>query len=195
MPATPPAEDDGDALLVGAARRGDRAAFGELVKRHQSNVRRQLRHALHGNAAVADELAQDAFVLAWRRLDEFRGEARFATWLHRIAQRRFLMHLRAASSRIESVASSEVDGATSEAVAGEAAGTLRIDVERALAALPEAQRAAIFHCFHLDLSHDEAAAVLGLPVGTLKSHIARGKARLRERLAAWAPARETDHDK
>jgi DNA-directed RNA polymerase specialized sigma24 family protein len=64
---------------------------------------------------------------------------------------------------------------------------MRLDVERALAALPETQRLALIHCFHLDLSHDEAASVLGWPVGTLKSHVARGKAALRERLAAWAP--------
>lgn len=189
MPATSPADHD-DALLIVAARRGDRAAFGELVKRHQSRVRRQLRHALRGDAAVADELAQDTFVLAWRRLGEFRGESRFATWLHRIAQRRFLMHARAAASRIESVATGDVELAPSEPGRADPAGILRIDVERALAALPAAQRAAIFHCFHLDLSHEEAAAVLRVPVGTLKSHVARAKVRLREQLAAWAPDKE-----
>ena len=62
---------------------------------------------------------------------------------------------------------------------------LRLDVARALAQLSEEQRVAIVHCYHLDLSHDEAAAVLGLPLGTLKSHVARGKARLKELLAAW----------
>jgi RNA polymerase sigma-70 factor (ECF subfamily) len=61
----------------------------------------------------------------------------------------------------------------------------RLDVERALAALAEAERVALIHCFGLDLSHAEAAAVLGWPLGTLKSHVARGKARLREQLAAW----------
>ena len=60
----------------------------------------------------------------------------------------------------------------------------------ALAGLAEVQRLALFHCYQLDLSHEEAADVLGVPVGTLKSHIARGKDRLREALAAWAPARQ-----
>lgn len=63
----------------------------------------------------------------------------------------------------------------------------RIDVNRALAALPEAERVALIHCFQLDLSHAEAAEVLGWPLGTLKSHVARGKARLRATLAAWQP--------
>jgi RNA polymerase sigma factor (sigma-70 family) len=194
MPATTPVEarfdgSDDEALLLRAARRGDHAAFGEMVKRHQSNVRRQLRFALRGDAAVADELAQDTFVLAWRSLGRFRGDARLATWLHRIAHRRFLMHARAAASRIDAVGFDEPEAMDEE---GElpADAAMRIDVERAMAGLPEAQRLALFHCFQLDLSHQEAAAVLGWPVGTLKSHVARGKAVLRERLAAWAPAIE-----
>ena len=192
MPAATPAEarfarGHDEALLVEAARRGDRAAFGELVKRHQSSVRRQLRHALRGDAAVADELAQESFVLAWRSLGSFRGEARLATWLHRIAHRRFLMHARAAAGRIEAAAPAD-EAALAEAAAVPDEAAMRIDVERALASLPEAQRLALFHCFQLDLSHEEAADVLGWPLGTLKSHVARGKAALRERLAAWAPA-------
>lgn len=180
---------DDEAFLLAAAQRGDAAAFGKLVIRHQSALRRQLRQLLRGSDGVADELAQDTFVLAWRRLGEFRGEARFSTWLHRIAYRRFLMHVRAESSRIEVLASTETDASLAEAAgAGQPELALRLDVERALARLPEAQRLALFHCFQLDLSHEEAAGVLGMPVGTLKSHIARGKTRLRDLLAAWAPA-------
>jgi RNA polymerase sigma-70 factor (ECF subfamily) len=184
-----PAASHEEARLLAAARRGDRTAFAEIVMRHQSNVRRQLRHALHGDAAAADELAQDAFVLAWRGLATFRGESSIATWLHRIAHRRFLMHARSAASRIETTAASD-PGDDARAEAGELApdAALRVDMERALAALPEAQRLALFHCYQLDLSHEEAATVLGWPLGTLKSHVARGKSSLRERLAAWAPA-------
>lgn len=183
------ARDDGDdeAAWIAAARRGDLPAFAKIVSRHQSNVRRQLRHDLRGDSAIADELAQDTFVLAWRSLATFRGDARVATWLHRIAHRRFLMHVRAAASRIEVVASDD-DELPARADVGivDADAAMRLDVERALAGLPEAQRQAVFHCFHLDLSHEEAAAVLGWPLGTLKSHLARGKAALRQRLAAWA---------
>src|SRR5450432_1709647 len=105
---------DDDAPLLAAARRGDTAAFGALVMRHQSSLRRQMRHLLRGSDAVADELAQDAFVLAWRRLGEFRGEARFSTWLHRIAYRRFLMYLRGRASSVETVARGDPDEATVE---------------------------------------------------------------------------------
>jgi RNA polymerase sigma-70 factor (ECF subfamily) len=200
MPAPAPAEpvggngDDDDASLLAAARHGDALAFGALVRRHQSTVRRQLRHLVRDNDGVADELAQDTFVLAWRRIGEFRGEARLATWLHRIAYRRFLMHLRSESARIDTTGEGRADEAAADAADAGTTGidvdvSRRLDVERALASLPEAQRLALFHCFQLDLSHEEAADVLGMPVGTLKSHVARGKARLREALAAWAPAR------
>ena len=196
MPASTPAEtaaagDGGEeeAALLAAAQRGDSKAFGALVMRHQSSLRRQLRHLLRGSDGVANELAQDAFVLAWRRIGEFRGEARFSTWLHRIAYRRYLMHLRADASRIETVAIDADDAAAMHEGTASCAIEVarRLDVERALAGLPEAQRLALFHCFQLDLSHEEAAGVLGMPVGTLKSHVARGKQRLRETLSAWAP--------
>jgi RNA polymerase sigma-70 factor (ECF subfamily) len=197
MPAPAPVElasvdgGDDDAALLAAARRGDTAAFGALVMRHQSSLRRQLRHLLRGNDAAADELAQDAFVLAWRRVGEFRGEARFSTWLHRIAYRCFLMYRRSQASQVETLAPADPDPATTESAGtAEIDGDVarRLDVERAMARLPDLQRLALFHCYQLDLSHDEAAVVLGMPVGTLKSHVARGKARLRETLAAWAPA-------
>ncbi|MEP6738843.1 MAG: sigma-70 family RNA polymerase sigma factor [Caldimonas sp.] len=181
---------DAESALLGRAMRGDAAAFGELVKRNQSNVRNQLRRLLRGDAALADDLAQDVFVLAWSRLAEFRRESRFSTWLYRIAYHLFLMHLRSAPPVAETL---DDDAQPMAAVAGRDETSergLRIDVERALGRLPEMQRLAIVHCFHLDLSHEEAAAVLGLPLGTLKSHVARAKGTLRDALGAWAPEPE-----
>ena len=177
-------------VLLGRAAGGDAAAFAELVKQNQSNVRNQLRRLVRGDLALADDLAQDVFVLAWSRLAEFRGESRFSTWLHRVAYRSFLMHLRAAPPAAEALddAAGGLPAVLGRDETRERA--LRIDVERALDRLPEMQRLAIIHCFHLDLSHEEAASVLGLPLGTLKSHVARGKAALRDLLDAWAPEPE-----
>src|SRR5471030_3541500 len=76
------------------ARQGDRLAFACLVRAHQSRVRLQLRRLTRGDTALADDLAQEAFVQAWLHLSDFRGDARLATWLYRIAYRRFLMQLR-----------------------------------------------------------------------------------------------------
>jgi RNA polymerase sigma-70 factor (ECF subfamily) len=162
------------------SREGD--AFEALVREHQSRVRAQLRRLTKGDAALADDLAQEVFVLAWRGMARFRGAASVSTWLYRIAYNAFLAQVRSAREH------APLDEANEDApLVPDASGhsAQRIDVERALATLPEPERVALIHCFQLDLSHAEAAGVLGWPLGTLKSHVARGKARLRERLAAW----------
>ncbi len=166
------------------ARQGDRHAFARLVRAHQSRVRLQLRRLTHGDAALADDLAQETFVQAWLHLNDFRGDARLATWLHRIALTRFLQHVRRPRLPMEWCESETDAGPSHDPRAAEG---LERDVERALQSLSEIQRLAVVHCFHLDLSHAEAAQVLGLPLGTLKSHLDRAKQRLRELLGAWNP--------
>ena len=177
------------AAWLARARAGDRHAFARLVRAHQSRVRLQLRRLTHGDAALADDLAQETFVQAWLHLNDFRGDARLATWLHRIALTRFLQHVRRPQLPVEWHEPDATDasdpGHDPRAIEG-----LGRDVERALEALSEIQRLAVVHCFHLDLTHAEAAQVLGLPLGTLKSHLDRAKARLRQLLDAWKP--ETD---
>ena len=173
------------------ARQGDRHAFARLVRAHQSRVRLQLRRLTQGDAGLADDLAQETFVQAWLHLSEFRGEARLATWLHRIALTRFLQHVRRPQLPVEwrdPESTGDDDGPAHDPRPAEG---LARDVERALQALSEIQRLAVVHCFHLDLSHAEAAQVLGLPLGTLKSHLDRAKTRLRELLGAWNPESAT----
>lgn len=166
---------------------GDRSAFSELVRSHQSAVRNQLRRLTKGDAALADDLAQDSFIQAWTHLGGFRGQARFASWLYRIAYNRFLMHVRS-HHPTQSLCGEPWPGGTDEPADHEGpARALRLDVATALARLPEAERVALIHCYHLDLSHEEAAQVLNLPLGTLKAQVLRAKARLRELLADWAP--------
>jgi RNA polymerase sigma factor (sigma-70 family) len=161
------------------------SGFEALVRAHQSRVRQQLRRLTNGDHALADDLAQETFVLAWRHVGSFRGDARVATWLHRIAYNAFLAHRRGEREHEhEPFDEAQQIGTTSDS---STAAAQRVDVERALATLPEPERVALIHCFALDLTHTEAAEVLGWPLGTLKSHVARGKARLRERLAAWNP--------
>src|SRR5438067_11189017 len=90
--ATPPLSD---AQLIARCIVGDdRHAFAELVKRHQSSIRACLRKLTSGNAALSDDLAQETFIQAWRNLKSFRQEARFSTWLYRIATNCWLMHAR-----------------------------------------------------------------------------------------------------
>ena len=193
--AATPAHEVTDAQLIARCIVGDdRHAFAELVKRHQSGVRACLRKLTAGNHALADDLAQDTFVLAWRNLKSFRQEARFSTWLYRIATNCWLAQARKRREELLGDRDAEL-GEDAEEAPGSAhaadparASTMKIDLERAMARLSDAERAAIVQCYHNDLSHEEAAYVLGCPVGTVKTHILRGKQKLKAALAAWAPS-------
>lgn len=170
-----------DAVLVARAlQSGDKTAFGQLIRRHQGMVRAQLRRLAAGDHSWADDLAQETFILAWRKLDQFRGQARFATWLYRIAYMTFLQAKRGRKVQFEPVMDDELPG---EDHSGRIA--LQRDLAAALQSLPQTQSAAIMLCYDFDLSHEDAAYVLGIPLGTVKTNIARGKARLRELLTAW----------
>ena len=181
-------------LIARALVTDDRHAFTELVKRHQSSVRACLRKLAAGNHALADDLAQETFILAWRHLGSFRQEARFSTWLYRIATNCWLAHNRKRreellGDRIDAVADGDDDTMPhiDDIQADHARGaTLQLDLERAMGALSEAERAAIVQCYHNDLTHEEAAYVLDCPIGTVKTHVLRGKQKLKAALAAYA---------
>jgi RNA polymerase sigma factor (sigma-70 family) len=191
--AEPPVSDA--QLIARALVADDRFAFAELVKRHQSSVRACLRKLTAGNHALADDLAQDTFVLAWRNLKSFRQEARFSTWLYRIATNCWLADARKRKEellgdRTDAIADDE-DAAMPHIDAMHAdharTSSLKMDLERAMAVLSDAERAAIVQCYHNDLSHEEAAYVLGCPVGTVKTHVLRGKQKLKAALSAYGP--------
>jgi RNA polymerase sigma factor (sigma-70 family) len=197
MPTPARSHDVADAQLIARCMvADDRHAFAELVKRHQSSVRACLRKLTAGNHALADDLAQDTFVLAWRNLKSFRQEARFSTWLYRIATNCWLAHLRKRQEELLGDRDAEIGDDDAEESDASAAGgrdhaavtTMKLDIERALGRLSDAERAAIVQCYHNDLTHEEAAYVLGWPVGTVKTHILRGKLKLKAALAAWAPS-------
>ena len=182
-------------LIARVVVQDDRHAFSELVRRHQSAVRATLRRLTAGNHALADDLAQETFMLAYRNLKSFRQEAQFSTWLFRIATNAFLADARKRKEELlgdrdpDIVAEDDGDVPGHDESAGDHArgASLRLDMERALAVLSDAERAAIVQCYHNDLSHEEAAYVLNCPVGTVKTHILRAKQKLKSRLAAWAP--------
>ena len=182
-------------LIARVVVQDDRHAFSELVRRHQSSVRATLRRLTAGNFALADDLAQETFMLAYRNLKSFRQEAKFTTWLYRIATNAFLADARKRKEELlgDRDADRPDDDEDTPTTSGDAIGdharaaVLRLDMERALAVLSEGERAAIVQCYHNDLSHEEAAYVLNCPVGTVKTHILRAKQKLKTRLAAWAP--------
>ena len=175
------AASDAD-LILAVLDRDDRGAFAELVRRHQSKIRTVLRRLTGGDAALADDLAQEAFVLAWRNLKSFRFEARFSTWLYRIAFNAWQSEVRKRRELLlENLDETVDDGQAGYEELPDIAA--RIDLERAMTALSDGERAAIGACYYADLSHEEAAQALGIPVGTVKTHVLRGKAKLRAKLA------------
>jgi RNA polymerase sigma-70 factor (ECF subfamily) len=189
-----------DAALVARVLVGnDRHAFGELVRRHQGATRALLRRLCKEDHALADDLAQEAFLQAFRKLSQFRADASFGTWLYRIAYNVFLMHVRSRKEEVpldEAVPPAEADdeagedGGAEPGSSVEAASVRELDVRRALSKLTNEERAAIVQCYYLDRSHEEAAYVLGCPVGTVKSYIFRAKKKLQQMLPAWEPRSE-----
>ena len=180
-----PADGPPDIALVARVLAGDdRHAFAALVRRHQGTVRALLRRLCKGDDAFADDLAQETFLLAWRKLHQFRGEARFATWLYRIAYFSFLQSARGRQLPPDPRGEEAAGGQPS--VSGEVA--LRLDLERAMRRLSGDEQAVLLHVAQLGLSHEEAAYVLSMPLGTVKSHARRGKDKLRQMLADWQGA-------
>ena len=167
--------------LIVLARAGDDAAFGELVRRRQGSVRALLRQ-LAGDAALGDDLAQDTFVQAWRTLRQLREPNAFGGWIRQIALHVWLQHVRRARLPMDVVEGHELDRAEAIDTAATLAG--RIDVEAALARLRAPERLCIVLAYTEGMSHAEIAAAAGLPLGTVKSHLARATARLRLWLGA-----------
>lgn len=165
-------------LLVDRAQRGEQRAFEALYRQHVGRV-----HALClrmvGDRTRAEELTQDAFVRAWDRLDSFRGDAAFGTWLHRLTVNVVLQARRSTKRRLKRVE-------TRETLAGiESASTRdrpvdRVDIERAVATLPDGAKAVfLLHDVH-GYRHQEIADMMGLAVGTTKAQLHRARKLLRE---------------
>jgi len=167
-----------DLELCALAAAGDRRAFGELVRRHGSAVRGLLRR-MGAQGAEADDVAQDAFLGAFERIAEFRGEGTFAAWVKRIAARLYLRRLQ----RERRLARLAAEGAQAGEVHTSGFADGRIDLDEALKALSDAERICVSLCFGAGLSHAEVAEASGLPLGTVKSHVKRGLEKLRARLA------------
>jgi RNA polymerase sigma factor (sigma-70 family) len=163
-----------DAELVALARAGSDVAFARLVERHQGAVRGFLRRMLGGGWAEADDLAQDAFLAAWSSLRSLRDADGFRPWVCGIARLKALDRIRASQR------GAVRDSAWLETgpVPGGVSAEDRLSLAAALSALPADVRACVALCLGEDWSHGEAASALGLPLGTVKSHVARGRARL-----------------
>ena len=162
--------------LVALAAAGDRPAYGELVRRHGSTVRGLLRR-MGADPSLADDIAQDAFLAAFERIVEFRGEGTFVGWVRKIAARLYVRRWR------KEMQLQGLDEEREETAGGEVAAASKIDLDEALKTLSGSERMCISLCYGAGLSHAEAAEALKAPLGTVKSHVKRGLDKLRVRLA------------
>lgn len=166
---------DDDGALIAAARAGSASAFPRLVDRHQEPVRAFLR-TLISDHHEAEDLAQETFLTAWTQLPSWRGDSSLRTWLCAIAWRK------ASGARRALARGLARDNAYAERTALEQPREVdaedRLALAGALATLPFECRGAVSLCLSGDFSHAEAAGILGIPVGTVKSHVARGRERL-----------------
>lgn len=169
-----------DLDLAKEAASGQEAAYETLVRRYQGPVR-GLTRRLAAHAAEADDVAQAAFLTAWRKIGSYRGGS-FKAWLCTIAYREFLQARRKKKPEVEFDESTHIIAFDNSA----ARMADHLDLDRALKTLPENQRICVVLCVASGLSHPEAAAATGFPLGTVKSHVNRGVAALRQQLA-------TDH--
>lgn len=166
-------------VLVCLSRSGDRNAFAELVRRRQTWIRTLMRRCC-GDVSLADDLAQDAFAQAWRAVPTLQQPDRFAPWLKRLAINVWLQHARKGDPLRQPRDFDETTAASRENPG------LAMDLDSALATLRDEVRLCIVLSYHESMTHGEIAALTGLPIGTVKSHIRRGTERLREQLAAYA---------
>jgi RNA polymerase sigma-70 factor (ECF subfamily) len=177
-----PSETTDERLLVGKAQAGDMPAFEELYRLNSSRVYAVCMR-MCGNAGYAEEMTQEAFIRAWQRLSSFRGDARFSTWLHRVAVNVVLSDRRSRAKRMEKVTDPlenlEVRLSARPDVPG-----LSVDLEEAIAKLPEGARD-VFVLHDIEgYKHKEIAEMTGIATGTSKAHLHRARRLLREHLNA-----------
>jgi len=174
------AEERTDAELIERYLRGDSASFSALVRRHEKRVY-NLCYRMLGREEDARDAAQDAFLTALRKLSSFRGEAQFTTWMHRVTvnacydvlrkkKREPLLEPAREEDAPEPAGPASPDHADSAVAA--------VDVQRALLRVPQEFRAVlVLHDVH-DLAYEDIAETLGIPVGTVKSRLHRGRVAL-----------------
>lgn len=165
-------------LVTRVVAKHDANAFGELVRRHQSQVRNFLRK-LSRDYVLADDLAQDAFLHAWDKLHTYTGQGTFIGWLLKVAYTTFLQSKRKSNRYSEVMAQMGKDADAQGTRYTQDADEVT-DLDKFLAVLTEEERAIMILSYACGLSHREIGNTTNQPVGTIKSIIFRGKEKIRE---------------
>lgn len=179
-----------DLALAQRCRSGDAAAFDELYRAHAGRLYNLL-FRMAGSAAEAEDLLQEVFLHAHRKLGSFRGDSTLGTWLYRLAVNHCLDVLRGRQAKMtRSTDSLDQDGADEPAATAPAIPTAisRLDLERSIARLPPGCRAAFILHDVEGFEHQEVAKMLGVSEGTSKSQVHKARMKLRAMLTATGPA-------
>jgi RNA polymerase sigma-70 factor (ECF subfamily) len=175
-----PSAAEADGALVRACQHGDREAFDQLVERYQRGIYR-LCYRYVNDHDDANDLAQEAFLKAWRAIGRFRGDSSFSTWLYRIAVNTCLNYRSSRRPPAQELPETLADprrGAEAHVLRDDQAARVRAAVVR----LPEKQRATLILKVYHELTHEEVARILGSTVGTVKSNLFHALANLRRLL-------------
>jgi RNA polymerase sigma-70 factor (ECF subfamily) len=181
------ASADSELALIVQAQRGDKQAFGELVRCHQAGVV-GVAYRLCGNARLAEDAAQEAFVRAWQHLPAYQPRSAFRNWLYRIATNATLDSLRRERPSLELdelTPDRSDDGLQARVERHEQADVVR----QAVMALPDASRAVLVLREYEEMSYREIADTLGIPMGTVMSRLSYARERLRSSLSHLLEAR------
>ena len=158
-------------------------AFEELYRQHSTRLF-NLAWRMCGTRADAEDLLQEIFLLAYRKLPEFRGDSTVGTWLYRLAMNRCLDHLKSRQARASGATLALDEQTMPGPVIVRDDGIRRIDLERAIARLPEGARAVFLLHDVEGFQHQEIASILGISEGTSKSQVHKARLRLRALLTA-----------
>jgi RNA polymerase sigma-70 factor (ECF subfamily) len=171
-----------DAEWVERARNGDNTAFEMLYRKHRNRIYGLVWRLCGGDAALAEDLLQEAFVRAWQKLDSFRGESQFGTWLHRLSANVALSDRRIRVRRLER--ETELEGAAERTATGarDVYAGKRMDLEQAIARLPERARTVLVLFDIEGYRHAEIAELADMAVGSSKAHLHRARKLVREEL-------------
>lgn len=173
-------DGDEDLQLVDLARSGDLPAFEQLYRRHRDRVYGLVWRLCGGDHALAEDLLQEAFVRAWQKLDSFRGESRFFTWLHRLSANVALSDRRCRVRRARFEAPMEEPVTRAAIGARDVSAGKRADLEQAIAQLPERARTVLVLHDIEGYKHAEIAEVTGMAVGSSKAQLHRARKIVRE---------------
>ena len=184
MPSSKPTGDvrNADLELAGRIRAGEGPAFDELYRQHATRLY-NLAYRMAGTSSDAEDLLQDIFLLAYRKLGSFRGESSLGTWLYRLAMNHCLDVLRSRQTRMDQHTDTLDDERAQVPVTRPAMGSVsRIDLERAIGCLPPACRAAFLLHDVEGFGHQEVGSILGISEGTSKSQVHKARLRIRSYL-------------